>query len=833
MLSTIAWTNRGTSSNDSDGFNALFGANADQARLITDRAILDWEEVIVNFNYSGGGNTLNLTVETADLDVIASGGPTTQLNGKPASGRIRIDSTGTTHYLDPTVGDDAEFTTLTNAFTGYAPGIVGVDLYATMVHELGHVLGFSRQPGLLLQNFMTDTGIDDPNDTDPGNLIAFNVGGGPIEATFTDSDTGHLWEGPGTTATNNAGLPWHVDVLMNPGRAIASNERNLISDLEATILRDAYGYTITLPSTLNNMLVNPNFTTDVLTVNGQTNAGANDLIIIQGTAIPGQLHVTVSTVGGGPTYTEIVPLSQTNSIIVNGKDGNDIIRVEYNGGKATTLNGGLGNDFFDFAFGTNNLNNITGATIVNGGDGDDSIFTYDNNNSGFDTFAVTSTSLARFGFGGFTYDAAVEFVTLTTGTGYNPVNVTSTRFGSKLFLKSAGGIDTVNIGFTVDGARNIQGDIEVQNDPSYTIVNVDDTNDVFTRNIAVDLSGQFGWVTGLAFATIYWDNADIQEIHLTTGGGDDVINVLRSSEHLVFHNSNGRDHVNVGNNVNGMQSITGTVEIDPNPFAVFTEVVLNNAADSVGRNVNWSASGGDFVISGLPFADFRYDYASVIYLSVLGGTGNDNFTMTAFNDDIAYTEVNGGGGFDTLTIDDRTNPVALDTAYISEDLFYRLLGVAVGLRVGYKGIERPTWFAHANTHAIEVDGTPSSIPGGEYLAVIPGSGNDTITIYPHNQQGNLTINGGLSIAGGIGNDSVVIDDTFSSLPINYTFAGSGFMTIAGLGAGIVEVSGTGSVENVTVSTGSGNDVFNINSHAAGRLLFNGGGEDGYAEFRQL
>ncbi len=329
MLSTIQWTNRGTASNDSDGFNALFGSNAQQARLVVDRAILDWEEVVVNFNYNGGGNTFDLTVETADLAVIANGGVTAQNAGKPSSGRIRLDNTGTTHYVDPTAGDDAEFDdNITNAFTGYAitPAIVGVDLYATVAHELGHVLGISSQSGLLIQNFITDTGVDDPNSAAAGNLLAFNVGGGPIEATFTASDAGHLWEGPGTTASNNAGLPWHNDVLMNPGRAIAPNERNLISDLEAAILRDAYGYTVTMPSTLNNMLVNPNFTTDVLTVNGQPGV-VGEVIVVQGSSIPGTLHVSV-----GP-FSEIVPLSQVNSIVVNGNDGDDFIRLEYNGGR--------------------------------------------------------------------------------------------------------------------------------------------------------------------------------------------------------------------------------------------------------------------------------------------------------------------------------------------------------------------------------------------------------------------------------------------------------------------------------------------------------------------
>ena len=52
MLSTISWANRVTS----DNFG-IYGANADLARQIVDRAIADWERVIDDFNYTGGGNT--------------------------------------------------------------------------------------------------------------------------------------------------------------------------------------------------------------------------------------------------------------------------------------------------------------------------------------------------------------------------------------------------------------------------------------------------------------------------------------------------------------------------------------------------------------------------------------------------------------------------------------------------------------------------------------------------------------------------------------------------------------------------------------------------------
>src|SRR5262245_52789171 len=49
--STITWVNRGSPGNDSDSFQAIYGANAAAARAIVDTAISAWEQVIVAFHH--------------------------------------------------------------------------------------------------------------------------------------------------------------------------------------------------------------------------------------------------------------------------------------------------------------------------------------------------------------------------------------------------------------------------------------------------------------------------------------------------------------------------------------------------------------------------------------------------------------------------------------------------------------------------------------------------------------------------------------------------------------------------------------------------------------
>ena len=79
------------------------------------------------------------------------------------------------------------------------------------------------------------------------------------------------------------------------------------------------------------MFVRANFNTDVVTINGQL-GNVNDLIIVQ-QGPTDFLQVIITTVGGGATFTENVPLSLVGNIFVNGNEGDDILRLEYNAGR--------------------------------------------------------------------------------------------------------------------------------------------------------------------------------------------------------------------------------------------------------------------------------------------------------------------------------------------------------------------------------------------------------------------------------------------------------------------------------------------------------------------
>src|SRR5262249_7599876 len=115
LLSSIVWDNRGvTSGPNNDRFNDVFGGNANLARNVVDAVLLDWQNIITNFNYSNGTNTLHvkITMGGPGFGANASYG-SGQLNGKPTYGEITIgsgsDPFGAGWFLDPTPNYSEEF----------------------------------------------------------------------------------------------------------------------------------------------------------------------------------------------------------------------------------------------------------------------------------------------------------------------------------------------------------------------------------------------------------------------------------------------------------------------------------------------------------------------------------------------------------------------------------------------------------------------------------------------------------------------------------------------------------------------------------------------------
>src|SRR6185295_3675935 len=160
--------------------------------------------------------------------------------------------------------------------------------------------------------------------------------------------------------------PIHPLDIMNPGRA--NEGRRLISNTIATLLRDVFQYTITLPSLLNTYYVQFDDLNNTLTINGDINENGNDDDTINVYMSGSSQVVEVNGTREGISWIEYTTLT------INGNQGNDLIMIDSLRGAAvtpTTVNGGGGHDTLQLAMQSGDLIQVFGPITFSPGPGTD------------------------------------------------------------------------------------------------------------------------------------------------------------------------------------------------------------------------------------------------------------------------------------------------------------------------------------------------------------------------------------------------------------------------------------------------------------------------------
>ena len=315
------------------------------------------------------------------------------INGQPISTTITMDDNGggdvgDSWFFDTTPLDDVEFTGIADAFQASFVDATTVgqanhnDFYRTITHEIGHALGILIDVNGLdsgnfdvqnQQNGLFFASPFPPNNVDPrlgaltyvgadqvgfGRTTTLLLNGVPTPftianelwqytladnttVTFTESGGGHFYEG--VADPNVAGADQHLNELMNAGRTVpagnnpAETTRQFISDLDAMILADAYGYTVTLPSTLDSAHVMLDQYTGTLLVQGIRDANGNaqnETFAIDRVTDANGDDIRVTVTRGGDTFVERVPYAEVTEILVHDNGhaggGNDPVTVNAN-----------------------------------------------------------------------------------------------------------------------------------------------------------------------------------------------------------------------------------------------------------------------------------------------------------------------------------------------------------------------------------------------------------------------------------------------------------------------------------------------------------------------
>jgi len=822
LLSTINWTNRGVS----DNFG-IYGGNTAVARAIVDRAINDWERVIVDFNFSGGGNTYSVDITAGPISGRGAASIQTSLVGKPTSANISMDDNGGGEgwYFDPVIGtamvpDDSEFTNLqtpfNSTFTGVGAAADDDDFYRTIAHELGHAMGISGGNSLLLDDNFTDIGADPIDGV--SRLLAWNINGGAVEATFTTNTGTHLYEGP----TILAGGTSHPNDLMNPGRTVGAppTERQLISDLTATILRDAYSYTVALPSTINTFYANLNTSTNVVTVTGDadpTDATDADAIDLELTGTnTGDLRVDMNGT------MEVIQDAQYTSIIVNALTGNDDIDVdELASGKTVTVNGGDDNDNINVAQEFDDIDtNLGSNVVVNGGFGTDTIVLSDGADSaGGDDYTINQNTFvknAAFINRTITYNTMEQF-TLTGGPNAGIYDILTTFSTVNYNITGGAAADVFTVG-AGDAFFNVDADVTLNGGGGADDLIVLDS----TRAIAstytvgtgtIDRTGAVGSVTFSAIedATLttgtLGDTVQVNGVltgvtfRLNTGSGADSISLgtdLDSDFNGVFIGNGGAGTDSItfndgGDPLDDTYTITGS-SINKAPLAIsvthslFEDITLNANPDN--NIINFSSVG------------------STQTMRLNGGAGDDTFSNTVQdlnNSIVGNVIISGGAGTgDAVTLNDSGDATA--GAYtLTSNTFQVTAGLLSGL-ITYSTVESFAVTTNDQPTPININSALSTVS----YTVNGGDGNDTFNIGAGDFDNN--IDSIVSVVGGAGTDRINIDDSLDTVDDTYNITGSSFAKNSGTG-GVSYFGGLflpPAVELFALDASEANNTINLN-----------------------
>jgi hypothetical protein len=222
----------------------------------------------------------------------------------------------------------------------------------------------------------------------------------------------------------------------------------------------------------------------------------------------------------------------------------------------------------------------------------------------------------------------------------NGDNIDQIRFGDP----AAGGLQSITPG------RN--GHVVIQNDPDYTDLIFDDTGDPTARTVELDVVSGYNELSGLAPATFRFDDNDVKQVTVVTGGGIDNLTVLRAGTNggnLTILSTGGNDAVTLGNTVSGMQEIIGDVDIANSP--ALTVLKLFNRPDTVARSVSHFYPGtGNFIhVTGLHPGTLRYNYQDVASVELDGGGGTDSYSIAATVNGRPF-RLETGAGSDNLTV---------------------------------------------------------------------------------------------------------------------------------------------------------------------------------------
>ena len=383
----------------------------------------------------------------------------------------------------------------------------------------------------------------------------------------------------------------HPNDLMNA--MLSGGQRRVISDMDARILGETYGYTVNVGvAQQRGFFATFDPASKIFTVQGDLNSTYDDIRVnvFPGTYIYANVNGRIKRINQ----------NAVSSIAVFGRTGNDDIRVGATAvDQSVTINAGSGTNYVYLSYSAFNLNTIQGDIDLVEQGGQTNVNFHDEKNTTARNFLVGSHSVSfsdsvarlryyygdardlygmilRGGSGGNNYtfasDQSKTVLRVLAGSGSDTVHVSATK--GSLNVDGVAGVDRVTIGEPNSFALNdIRGAVYVSNSNAFTDLVIDGSRGIFaSQNVGItDVD-----VTGLAVVPVRFDPRGIRsltvkagtdfsglgnrlnvfdtpqnragnlQVNLNSGRNADTVNVLGTTSSLVINGEGGNDTVNVG-----------------------------------------------------------------------------------------------------------------------------------------------------------------------------------------------------------------------------------------------------------------------------------------------
>jgi Ca2+-binding RTX toxin-like protein len=489
--------------------------------------------------------------------------------------------------------------------------------------------------------------------------------------------------------------------------------------------------------------------------------------------------------GGAASSGNLLTIASTNALTntaINGGNANDVILVTPLGTAAGLLSA------------------VAGPLFLTGGGGSvNALIVSDAANSNQAQYSISKFGISRSvdGLGALflRYSGLSELV-FNAGLADDRIDVVSTTAGTPVFVNGGDGNDTFNAGVSnpVDGLSLLSFlaapvSFDGQGGTNNTLT-ANDWSDTTNNPLFSIKSGSIAFGAALPVVTY----SRVQGLTFNSGGGGNVFNVNSTAAGTpVTINGHGiaesfylgsEPFFSVGDlsqivspvTVNG-NSIADSVYLDDNLSTAFAKYFVN--ASSVSRN-----------------AAIVLRYASIKNLTLNAGSADDSITLTSFVKSVfssisPLVTVNGGGGTDTLTVDDSTA-----TSNVG--------GSVTGSTITLTGLSQGATFSNI-----------------EAVRILTGSGNDFVTDRILGGLPSFFFNGdggfdGIEFDGTSGNDNIRILRQVGPNGPQVVFQNNGQTTVADYQNG----------ETVIVHAGAGDDTVVIDDSAGLKWQAAFFGEDG-------